>query len=241
MLVIKDLSKTFYTRTTETLVVNKLSLNVKKGQVFGLIGPNGAGKTTTVKLVAGLLFADSGSVTVNGHPAGSLEAKRVIGFMNENPQFYYHLRAREVLEFVGELFGLDQSIIAKRSNRLLKDVGLEKAQDLTVRKFSKGMHQRLAFATAQMNEPDLLILDEPLDGLDPLGRLDFKQMILSLKSKGATIFFSSHILSDVEEICDEVAILHQGKIIKQGAPSALTKAAGQTLEELFVRSIRHER
>ena len=239
MLAIKNLTKTFYARSTEALVVNKLSLTVKKGQVFGLIGPNGAGKTTTVKLIAGLLFLDEGTITIGGYPAGSLEAKRIIGFMNENPQFYYHLKASEVLEFVGDLFGLEKAVTAKRAKALLKEVGLEKDKDQTVRKFSKGMHQRLAFAVAQINQPELLILDEPLDGLDPLGRLDFKKMILNLKQKGTTIFFSSHILSDVEEICDEVAILHRGKIIKQGSPKALTRAAKTSLEELFVGSIRN--
>lgn len=240
MLTIRNLTKQFYQRTDATTVVNNLSLTVNKGQVFGLIGPNGAGKTTTVKLIAGLLFPDKGKITIGGFPAGSLEAKRKIGFMNENPQFYYHLKAREVLEFVADLFAIEKIAAAKKIKTLLKEVGLQDAAELAVRKFSKGMHQRLAFAVAQINDPELLILDEPLDGLDPLGRLDFKQMILKLKKSGATIFFSSHILSDVEEICDEVAILHKGKIIAQGAPKALVKSSKQSLEELFVRSIRNE-
>ena len=239
MLAIRNLTKQFYQKTGDVTVIDNLSLTVKKGQVFGLIGPNGAGKTTTVKLVAGLLFANKGKITIDGFPAGSIEAKRKIGFMNENPQFYYHLKAREVLEFVADLFGIEKSIAAKKIDALLKEVDLTAAKELPVRKFSKGMHQRLAFAVAQINNPDLLILDEPLDGLDPLGRLDFKQMILKLKKAGATIFFSSHILSDVEEICDEVAILHRGKIIVQGAPKDLVKSTKESLEELFVRSIRH--
>lgn len=239
MLEIRNLTKQFYQRNDEITVVNNLSLKVTKGQVFGLIGPNGAGKTTTVKLVAGLLFPDKGKITIGKFPAGSLEAKRIIGFMNENPQFYYHLRAREVLEFVADLFGIEKSVGAARGAKLLQEVGLADAKNLMVRKFSKGMHQRLAFAVAQINNPELLILDEPLDGLDPLGRLDFKQMILKLKKKGATVFFSSHILSDVEEICDEVAILHRGKIISQGAPKALVKSSKLSLEELFVRSVRN--
>src|SRR3989344_5870550 len=181
MLVIRNLTKQFYQRNEEITVVDNLSLTVRKGQVFGLIGPNGAGKTTTVKLVAGLLFPGKGKITIDGFPAGSIEAKRKIGFMNENPQFYYHLKAREVLEFVADLFGIEKSIAAKKIDALLKEVDLTAAKELPVRKFSKGMHQRLAFAVAQINNPDLLILDEPLDGLDPLGRLDFKQMILKLK------------------------------------------------------------
>jgi len=239
MLVIRNLTKQFYQRNEEITVVDNLSLTVRKGQVFGLIGPNGAGKTTTVKLVAGLLFPGKGKISIGGFPAGSLEAKRKIGFMNENPQFYYHLKAREVMEFVADLFEIEKSAATKKIDVLLKEVGLKDAKELAVRKFSKGMHQRLAFAVAQINNPELLILDEPLDGLDPLGRLDFKQMILKLKKSGATIFFSSHILSDVEEICDEVAILHKGKIIAQGSPKDLVKSSKQSLEELFVRSIRN--
>ena len=239
MLVIRNLTKQFYQRNEEITVVDNLSLTVRKGQVFGLIGPNGAGKTTTVKLVAGLLFPGKGKISIGGFPAGSLEAKRKIGFMNENPQFYYHLKAREVMEFVADLFEIEKSAATKKIDVLLKGVGLKDAKELAVRKFSKGMHQRLAFAVAQINNPELLILDEPLDGLDPLGRLDFKQMILKLKKSGATIFFSSHILSDVEEICDEVAILHKGKIIAQGSPKDLVKSSKQSLEELFVRSIRN--
>jgi len=239
MLTIRHLTKQFYQKNGAVTVINDLSLEVKKGQVFGLIGPNGAGKTTTVKLVAGLLFPDYGQITIGGNPAGSLEAKRKMGFMNENPQFYYHLKAREVLEFVADLFGIEKAVAAKKVETLLQEVGLKEQKELAVRKFSKGMHQRLAFAVAQINDPQLLILDEPLDGLDPLGRLDFKQMIIKLKQSGATIFFSSHILSDVEEICDEVAILHQGRILTQGTPKDLVKSSNQSLEELFVRSIRH--
>ena len=207
--------------------------------LLAVVGPTGSGKTTTVKLVAGLLFPGKGKITIGGFPAGSLEAKRKIGFMNENPQFYYHLKAREVMEFVADLFEIEKAAATKKIDVLLKEVGLKDAKELAVRKFSKGMHQRLAFAVAQINNPELLILDEPLDGLDPLGRLDFKQMILKLKKSGATIFFSSHILSDVEEICDEVAILHKGKIIAQGSPKDLVKSSKQSLEELFVRSIRN--
>jgi len=183
MLVIRNLTKQFYQRNEEITVVDNLSLTVRKGQVFGLIGPNGAGKTTTVKLVAGLLFPGKGKISIGGFPAGSLEAKRKIGFMNENPQFYYHLKAREVMEFVADLFEIEKTEAIKKIDVLLKEVGLKDAKELAVRKFSKGMHQRLAFAVAQINNPELLILDEPLDGLDPLGRLDFKQMILKLKNQ----------------------------------------------------------
>jgi len=239
MLRIQNLTKEFYQRTSEITVVKNLTLEVKKGQVFGLIGPNGAGKTTTVKMIGGLLFPTSGSILIKNFPAGSIESKKIIGFMSENPQFYNHLKAREVLEFVGELFGYEKDKIQSLIDKLLTQVGLIKQKELMVKKFSKGMNQRLAFAVAMINDPELLILDEPLDGLDPLGRLDFKRIILENKKKGKTIFFSSHILSDVEEICDEVAIMNEGKILQQGSPKQLLSKSKESLEELFVRTVRN--
>lgn len=238
MLTLKNVSKTFYTRSSEKLVVSNLSLTVTKGTVFGFLGANGAGKTTTLKMIVGLLFPDKGKISVGRDASTSLAARQKIGFMSESPQFYRHLTVAEVLEFVGQLYGLSAAVITKRTKELLKDVGLEKSADLSCKKMSKGMHQRLGFATALMNEPELLILDEPLDGLDPLGRLDFKKLIMKLKKRGTTIFFSSHILSDVEELCDEVAILDQGKIIRQGSPKSLLKGSKNTLEEFFVELIK---
>lgn len=238
MLKISHLSKTFYQINKEQLVVNDLSLEVKKGQVFGFLGLNGAGKTTTIKMIVGLLFADSGEITVADRNAKDPKVHRKFGFMSETPQFYYHLKVWEVLNYVGQLFELDQATIEKRIEQLLKKVNLAEARDLPVRRLSKGMNQRLGFATALMNDPELIILDEPLDGLDPVGRLDFKQLIIELKKQGKTIFFSSHILSDVEEVCDEVAIIHNGKIIKQGAPKKIIGESGKTLEELFVETVR---
>ncbi|OGD63089.1 hypothetical protein A3A71_03835 [Candidatus Berkelbacteria bacterium RIFCSPLOWO2_01_FULL_50_28] len=240
MLILENIHKTYFTRTSETKVINGISLTVKKGQVFGFLGPNGAGKTTTVKMIVGLLFPDSGTSTVQNLPSDSLEAKRLIGFMPENPQFYNHLNAAEVMDFAGNLFDLDEKIIKKRTKDLLQKVGLGSSSKLPVRKFSKGMLQRLAFAVALINEPKLLVLDEPLDGLDPLGRLDFKKLLLDLKRRGATIFFSSHILADVEEICDEIAILNNGKIIRQGMPKKLIGSSYKTLEEMFVETIRYD-
>jgi ABC-2 type transport system ATP-binding protein len=237
MLTIRQLSKKFYQKGGEVEIISDLSLRVKKGEIYGFLGPNGAGKTTTVKMVVGLLFPDKGEITVNGQPAGSPEAKHQLGFMSENPQFYRHLRAREVLEFVGELFGLSKEVIQSRAPQLLQQVGLEKSGEDMVRNFSKGMHQRLAFAAALMNDPVLLVLDEPLDGLDPLGRQDFKQLIRQWHKEGRTIFFSSHILSDVEELCDRVGIIANGKLIAEGSPKELAKNRG-TLEDYFVEVVR---
>lgn len=236
MLAIRQLSKKFYQNKTEAPVIRSLTLTVKKGEVYGFLGANGAGKTTTVKMIAGLLFPDTGTITIGKQPAGSLAAARQIGFMPENPQFYRHLNAQEVLEFVGDLFGLEKALITKRAAALLKQVGLAAMANQAVRNFSKGMHQRLAFAVALMNDPALLILDEPLDGLDPLGRLDFKRLIRQWHKDGRTIFFSSHILGDVEELCDRVGILHQGKLVAEGPPRQLAKSA--TLEEFFMATVR---
>lgn len=238
MLSIKRVAKKFYQIRSEVPVIKTLSISLKKGEVYGFLGPNGAGKTTTVKMIAGLLFPDEGTITIGKEPAGSLAAQRLIGFMPENPQFYRHLKSREVLEFVGELFGLDKTISSQRATTLLGEVGLTDAAELPVRNFSKGMHQRLAFAVALINDPSLLVLDEPLDGLDPIGRLDFKRLINRARSQGRTVFFSSHILADVEELCDRVGIIVGGQLVAEDAPKKLIKGSAKTLEEFFVKTVK---
>ncbi len=238
MLKIQNLSKVFDQLGEDITVIKSLNLEVKKGQVFGFLGPNGAGKTTTVKMMVGLLRPTTGKIIIGNHPAGTLEANRILGFMSENPQFYQYLTAREVLTFVGDLFGIERQELARRTDRLLNQVGLKGKADIRARNFSKGMHQRLAFAVAMINMPELLILDEPLDGLDPIGRQDFKQLIRQWKKDGRTVFFSSHILADVEELCDRVAILDKGKIVKIGSPKELIGQKRQTLEEVFVETVR---
>lgn len=237
MLELKNISKTFYTRRSEKAVISNLSLKVSQGSVFGFLGANGAGKTTTLKIIVGLLFPTHGQITIGKINSADIAARQKIGFMSESPQFYRHLTVKEVLTLVGELHDLPPATITKRSQEVLRDVGLDKNAEMPAKQMSKGMHQRLGFATALMNEPELLILDEPLDGLDPLGRLDFKKLIRKLKKRGTTVFFSSHILADVEELCDEVAILHEGKIIRQGSPKSLLKGSQQSLEEYFVEIV----
>ena len=236
MLSLKQVTKLFYQGQKEIAVVNNISFDVKKGEVFGFLGPNGAGKTTTVKMIVGLLYQNKGMISIDGLSNHSEIAKQKIGFMPEQPQFYRHLKAFEMVELAGGLFGLPNDVVKKRSNMLLERVGLDKFKNEMVRLFSKGMQQRLAFATALVNEPELLILDEPLDGLDPIGRLDFKNLLLGLKKQGTTIFLNTHILSDVEEICDTVAILDFGQILKQGKPKDLI-TKNKTLEEIFVETI----
>ncbi len=239
MLELKNLTKRFYQNKQMVTVVDRISLKLKKGEVYGFLGPNGAGKTTTVKMIGGLLFADDGNVRIGKEDASSLTAKQKLGFMPENPQFYQYLTPIEVLKFVGELFAIDEKVVGTRSETLLKQVGLLEAKNRRIKGFSKGMHQRLAFAVALINDPELLVLDEPLDGLDPLGRQDFKDLIRIWKKEGRTIFFSSHILSDVEELCDRVGILHQGQLLAEGTPSELIKSTKtKTLEEMFVKEVR---
>lgn len=238
MLKISNLTKTFLEGPSNIPAVKDLSLEIKKGEVFGFLGPNGAGKTTTVRMIADLLFPTRGTITINGRPASSLAAKQIVGFVSEQPQFYHYLKAAEVVQFAGQLFGLTDSHLVEKVPRLLARVGLESAANRRVGQFSKGMHQRLAFAVALVNDPQLLLMDEPLDGLDPLGRLDFKQLILDLKKEKRTIFFSSHILADVEQLCDRVAILNQGTLLQVGQPKELIGSTKRSLEEMFVATIR---
>ena len=191
-----------------------LDLEVVPGEIFGYLGPNGAGKTTTIKLIMGLLRPTGGRVLCFGGPARSASARARIGFLPEQPYFYQHLTARELLDFYGKLFGLNGSGLKDRITSLLRMVGLQAGADTRLSKFSKGMFQRIGLAQALINNPDLVILDEPLAGLDPVGRRELRDLIVRLKAEGRTVFFSSHILQDVEMICDRVAILDAGKILK---------------------------
>jgi ABC-2 type transport system ATP-binding protein len=189
-----------------------LSLEVNEGEIFGFVGHNGAGKTTTLKIVTRLLFPTKGRFWIFGKAGRKPASRQPVGFLPEHPYFYDHLSARESLRFYGKLCGLDYKTITKRADEYLAMVGLSYAADRRVRSYSKGMLQRLGMAQAMINDPKLLILDEPMSGLDPIGRSDMKEIILKLHSEGKTIFFSSHILSDVEEISDRVALLVKGKL-----------------------------
>jgi ABC-2 type transport system ATP-binding protein len=201
--------------------LDTLSLHVESGDVFGFLGPNGAGKTTTLKLLMQLVFPSAGRAEILGRPLGDVAVKRRIGFLPENPYFYDYLTAEELLTYFASLFGYRGAERRARASRLLDDVGIGAERRLQLRKFSKGMLQRVGIAQALVNDPELVILDEPMSGLDPLGRRDVRSLILRLRDRGCTVFFSSHVLSDAEALCSRVAILAKGKLVAAGRLSDL--------------------
>jgi ABC-2 type transport system ATP-binding protein len=215
----EDLCKDFFVgfwRPRPYRALDRLSLSVDEGEVFGFLGPNGAGKSTTLKLLLQLLFPTSGAARILGRPAGDLQVRRRIGFLPENPFFYDYLTAEELLAYFARLFGLRGADAAARVSRVLDDVGLGAERRLRLRQYSKGMIQRVGLAQALLNEPDVLFLDEPMSGLDPLGRRQVRQVILRLRDRGCTVFFSSHILSDAEALCSRVGIVVQGRLVASG-------------------------
>tara|TARA_B100000609_G_C17222953_1_gene441970 strand:- start:8143 stop:9159 length:1017 start_codon:yes stop_codon:yes gene_type:complete len=212
-------------------VVKGLSLRVEQGEIFGFLGPNGAGKTSTIKVLVGLSHPTAGRVDIFGAPVGNIQAKNRIGFLPEHPYFYGYLTGYEFLNFYARLFGIPRAKRSARIERLIEQVGISHAQDTPLRKYSKGMIQRVGIAQALLNDPDLVILDEPMSGLDPIGRKDVRDIILGLKENGKTVFFSSHILQDVEMICDRVAILNKGELLKVGPlEGLLEQSASQDVE-----------
>lgn len=216
--------------------VEGLSLEVQQGEVFGFLGPNGAGKTTTIKMLMGLIYPSGGAAALFGQPIGNPAAKAKVGFLPEAPYFYDYLTSREFLRFYGHLFGLLGSALDKRIDELLELVGMTHARDLQLRKFSKGMLQRVGIAQALINDPELIILDEPMSGLDPIGRKEVRDLILRLKESGKTVMFSSHILHDAELLCDRVAMIMKGKLIACGLVSDLVgQSATQSVEMVVER------
>lgn len=229
MIQIKNLKKIYGGR----LIVDDLSLSIKTGNVFGFLGQNGAGKTTTIKMMVGVTKPDSGTIYIDGKNSSDLAAHENIGFMPEAPYFYDRLTGLEFLEFCGELFRKHKT----RSGYLevLKELGIYEARNRAIRTYSKGMKQRLGFAQVMVNDPNYIFLDEPLDGLDPLGRREIKKIILGLKARGKTIFFNSHILYDTEEICDEIGVIHEGRLIYCGGVKEFCN--GKPLEKQFVELV----
>lgn len=211
----KDYRQHFWTPVRR--VLDKVSFEVKSGEIFGFLGPNGSGKTTTIKILFEIVYPTEGSAQLFGSPIGSKSVKKRIGFLPENSFFYDYLTSTQFLEFHGGLLGLDRSFIKRRIPRVLELVGMEGTEDLYLRNFSKGMLQRIGIAQAIIHDPDLVILDEPMTGLDPLGRKEVRDLMIELREQGKTVFFSTHILSDVESVCDRVAILNKGKLLKCGS------------------------
>jgi len=196
--------------------LDRLTLSVESGEVFGFLGPNGAGKTTTLKLLMQLVFPTGGRAEILGRPLGDLDVKRRIGYLPENPYFYDYLTAEELLTYFAGLFGYRAADRRARASRLLDEVGIGAERRLQLRKFSKGMLQRVGIAQALVNDPELVIFDEPMSGLDPLGRRDVRALILALRDRGCTVFFSSHVLSDAEALCSRVAILAKARLVATG-------------------------
>jgi len=223
VLEISDLSKSFTSHLSlgRVPVLHGVNLAVEAGEVFGLLGANGAGKTTTLKTVVGLLRPDRGCVRLFGMPVSDVRARARLGFLPENPYFYDYLTGREFLDFYARLCSVEPRTRPERVAEMLRKVGLEACAERPLRKFSKGMVQRLGLAQALLNDPDLVILDEPMSGLDPVGRREFRDIILELKRNGRTVIFSSHILADAEMICDRVAILRAGKVTACGRLDSL--------------------
>jgi ABC-2 type transport system ATP-binding protein len=238
-------------KSHKTVALNHLNLEVQSGEIFGFIGPNGAGKTTTIKLILGLLFPSSGKTWLMEQPSTKVDTKKQIGFLPENPYFYDYLKGEEILHFMGQLYGLNKLDRTRKVDDLLIKVGLQDAREMPLRKYSKGMLQRIGLAQALINDPELVILDEPLTGLDPIGRKEMRDLILTMRDEGKTVFFSTHILSDAEMICDRVGMLMKGNLTKLGkltemlnpkvksievVVAGLSPAGKLTLQKMAVRS-----
>ena len=237
MISVQNISKKY--AGNKKFSVQNLSLEIKKGEVFGFLGPNGAGKTTTIKMILGFLTPTKGSIFIDGNKPSSLEAKNNTGFLPEHANLYRYLTGREFLLFCGEIFGIDSQIIEKRIKMIL----LEKlkfpkdAIDRPIRGYSKGMQQRIGIAQAVIHNPEIVFLDEPMSGLDPIGRRSVKDLILHLKEEGKTVFFNSHILSDAEVLCDRIAIIKEGEKILEGTIEEITQKGNLSLEDVFINAV----
>jgi ABC-2 type transport system ATP-binding protein len=228
----QGLSKTYRLgfRARRVQALEGLDLAVEPGSIYGFVGPNGAGKSTTIKILVGLVAPSAGGASLFGTPIADPRARAAIGYLPENPSFHDFMKPLEVLRFLGELSGLSGQDLDRRAEALLGQVGLGHAKDLSVRKFSKGMVQRLGLAQALLHDPPLLILDEPMSGLDPIGRKEVRDIVLGLRHQGKTVFFSTHILSDVESICDRVGMVFRGRLVREGALRSLLDGTVRAVE-----------
>ena len=227
--------ETGFLRKKRVRALDRLSLEVRRGEIFGFLGPNGAGKTTTLKLLMRLIYPTSGAARILGRAIDDVETHSRIGYLPENPYFYDYLTGTELLDYTAALFGIPRDVTAKRARELLALVGLDSQRaNRQLRKYSKGMLQRIGIAQALVNEPEVVFLDEPMSGLDPIGRREVRDLLLSLREQGKTVFFSSHILSDVEALCDRAAILSRGTLHRCGTVQELTGSEDSAFEVVAV-------
>jgi ABC-2 type transport system ATP-binding protein len=222
-----SLAKRFGSGSGSVPALQGVSISVKRGEIYSLLGPNGAGKTTFIKCLLGIVFPTAGSGYILGMPLGSILAKEKIGYLPENHRYPLHLTGEKVLWYFGRLSGLEPNILAARIEETLHLVGMSDWRKVKVRKYSKGMMQRLGLAQSLINDPDLIILDEPTDGVDPVGRKEIREVLTKLRARGKTIFLNSHLLSEVERVSDRVAILRKGEVITEGSVDQLTSKKDQ--------------
>ena len=224
--LVKDFKGAF--RVKNVRAVNDVSLQIAPGEVYGLIGPNGSGKSTTMKAVLGLVAPTSGSTSIFGRNSLKVDSRNEVGFLPENPYFYKHLTAAETVRFYGKLCGMRGRKLKERIGELLELVGLQDARDRRLRGFSKGMLQRIGLAQAMVQDPRLLVLDEPTAGVDPTGSRQIRDLILELKNRGITVFLCSHLLEQVQQVCDRVGIIHQGVLVNEGRLDELISVENRT-------------
>ncbi len=242
---IENLSKDYevgFWKKKKVRALDGLNLQVEGGQIFGFLGGNGAGKTTTIKILMSLMFPSTGTAKILGRDISDVKMHSRIGYCPENPYFYDYLKARELMNYFGELFGLNAAQRSRKTEELLTKVGLdEKDWNKQLRKFSKGMLQRVGLAQSLINEPEIVFLDEPMSGLDPIGRREIRELIAELRENGTTVFMSTHILSDIEALCDNVAILRNGKLAATGNLNDLLTSSGATqIYEITVKGVSAE-
>ncbi len=233
---ILGLEKTYsvgFWRKRPKQALKPLHLTIEEGEIFGFLGPNGAGKTTTLKMLMGLVFPSAGAARILGMDVNDPKVKAQIGFLPEHPYFYDYLSARELLQYYGQLSGVPAKELESKISLMLRRVGLQEAGDTQLRKFSNGMLQRVGIAQAILHDPKVVFLDEPMSGLDPMGRREVRDLIEQLKKEGKTVFFSTHILSDAEALCDRVAIIHLGQLRSVGAVDDLTSKMHAKVELIW--------
>ncbi len=235
MLEIKQVHQSFRTGfwMKNVEILKGISFTVPKKSIFGFLGPNGAGKTTLIHLITGIKIPAAGSILLNGIPTHEKEAKRKVGYLPERPYFYDHLTGQQLLQYFGNLTGMTNTEILARVPRVLDSVGMGHARHLELKKYSKGMLQRIGIAQALIHDPEFLVLDEPMSGLDPVGRKEIRELILQLAREGRTIFFSSHVIPDVEAICDSVAMIRRGELIGCGKVSQFLDQESTPVEIAF--------